>query len=71
MELLKEKALGKGFETPGTYVKSMILKSLHSATAIPIYKKGVDYRAGSMVRYKGEIIRVPETDMEGNVVWEE
>lgn len=71
IRLLTDKALSKGFETPGTYVKAVILESLHSATTIPIYRKGVDYEAGSMVRYKGKILKVPETDIDGNVMWEE
>lgn len=37
IKLLTDKALSKGYETPGTYVKSMILKSLHSDSTLNGY----------------------------------
>lgn len=76
MEKLTKKALDKGYETPGTYVKSVILKSLRSdsttATAIiPIYNKDI-HKAGDKVLIKqGKVLVeaiVPEIDAEGNKV---
>ena len=37
---------------------------------IPYYKKGMSYKAGSEVIYKGRVMEVPELDLDGNTIWE-
>ncbi len=53
------------------YRKALKESGLHVLPkGLRYYRKGVVYKAGDKVIYKGNVVEVPETDLDGNILWE-